>query len=252
MRRFFKYALRTFLISVGLITLTYCVFVYKGFRVESVKLHSFSDFDFASYSFGLVAVALSFAGIYISIILEECSEQLYRLLNVHFVPFPFDDMRALEKACHPTTTTPGLAPTPGLRCAHAIVCLRKWSALSIDAKRNLLSLEGLSAGRGWFGPVFSYFQSGRDRLLVASVGVSTAFIYVALPIAYWFDLEVVAAAMLVSIYVMCVIEIALCSGLYFAKWFFISGVNSEMPKWAPEMANSLLMATMNRASSSAS
>ena len=229
----------------------YALLLRGGFAPEATKLHSFSEFDFSSYAFGLVAVALSFAGIYISIILESCNDQLYRLLTVHFIPIPFQDVSDLEKACHPSATVQGIARTSGICCVHAIVGLKKWSALSKLNKAELLGPSGLGAGRSWFGPLFSFFQSGRDRLIVASIGISTSLVYVALPAAYWMSYETLSVAMLSAMYVMCVLEILVCASLYLLKWFFISGVEKEMPKWHPEISNTLVMAAMNRATGTA-
>src|ERR1700726_869981 len=86
-------------LSLALWWAVYYIIESRGSYVNSTATTKFFDFDFAGYCFGLVAVAVSCAGVYLSLVVDRASDLLMRMVEVHLMPDPFADRKTLEEIC---------------------------------------------------------------------------------------------------------------------------------------------------------
>lgn len=225
----------------GLVLLTFSVLnsaIYSG----PTQFKSFSEFDFSSYAFGIVAVAVSFAGVYISIVPDKCNDQLLNILTVHLTPDPFSDLADLERKCHPDQVVVGYTRTEGLKGAYALVVLKRWVSLDETTRDKCLGTHGISSVRSWLGSGYRFLESQSDRLIITTLGTSVSVLYVFIPAAYYFHSEKLAASLIAVIYLLCITEMLLCAFLYTFRHLFVRIFEDRMSSWKEQINNHLLTA----------
>ncbi|MDX7951436.1 hypothetical protein P7D22_09670 [Lichenihabitans sp. Uapishka_5] len=229
-----------FLCSLA-VALVYFRFEHSKSYADATTIKSFAEFDFSSYAFGIVAVAVSFAGVYVSVVPDRCSDQIAKLLQVHLTPDPFQDLGEIESKCHPKQGVQGYIQTEGVKSTYALVVLSRWVSLEPSVRKTLLGVDGISSNRRWLGTAFEFFQSQRDRFFVTVLGACTSVLYASVPIAYWLNSERLAVAVLKVVYLLCLIEMICCAVLYLIRISFLGVFEDRMAPWRNEIRNHLLL-----------
>lgn len=219
----------------------YALATYQGWWPEPTVNNKFFEFDFAGYSFGLVAVAVSAAGVYVSIVTDRISDQMMRVIELHFVPNPFQERKLIEEHCAPEDTDNGkVHRTAHVKVIWAITQLVKWPTLEDEKKKDLLGTEGLDAEKLGLAKPFPKLQDQFDRKLVLQFAIIIAAIYATIPFLYFFVNGRIVVTVLFTLYVLCIAEIVLCSALFYKRSRFMALFEMRVGSWRPDVENYLV------------
>lgn len=243
MARFFKHFFAVLLLAALAIAAFYIYFRSSGIYAAETTSKSPTEFDFSAYSFGIIAVAVTFAGVYISIVPDRCSDQIMKIVELHYIPHLFNDIGRLETTCKPEQDNGSTRRTDGVKVLYAVSQLIRWASLDDADRDKHTGSEGLGTGRSWLGKGFLLFQYQTDRLVIATVGIVISIIYVLAPIAYWIDSEKIAVGMLYTVYICSIVEMLLCAFFYAIRYGYISHFEQRVVSFEGEISNFLTMVT---------
>jgi len=221
------------------LALALCVVIYgfiwwkDYFSASPVLTTKYIDFDFAGYCFGIIAVAVSGAGVYISLVVRPLSAEMVERIETHLMPEPFKSVELAEKTCAPQNDLPTLTRGPEVKVIYAAIRLAKWATLEDDEKQKLMGPEGLNAGNLGFGKGFSKYESLWDRQLVFVIALLISIVYAVVPWIYLFSTKaILAIAVLWSLYVMAIIEAVVCACLYWRRAKYLNHFEQLLGGWS--------------------
>jgi hypothetical protein len=221
------------------LALALCVTIYafirwNDFFSESPGLTTkYIDFDFAGYCFGIIAVAVSGAGVYISLVVRPLSVEMVERIETHLMPVPFHSVELAEKTCAPQDHLQGFHRGPEVKIIYAAIRLSKWVTLEDDEKLKLMGPEGLDAGKLGFGKGFSKYEALWDRQLVFVIALLICIVYGAVPWIYLFSKQaILAIAVLWTLYVMAIVEAAVCACLYWKRANYLQSFERHLGGWS--------------------
>lgn len=215
---------------VGYLALTLACCALVGYGIYAVSLvhgpSKVGEFDFAGYAFGLVAVAVSFSGVYVSIVPESCIAQFKARISAHLIPAPFSDWKNVSDQCHPDEV---------FRTAQIkqLYVLSIWGSIGRERRRELLEADGLDQSESWFNKRLDWFERQSDRLLAVTLGAAISLLYLAVPITYPFLPVPAAFALLATIYVLCVADVITCALLFWFRQAFVADFDDKAKHWRP-------------------
>jgi len=200
--------------------------------------HKFFEFDFAGYAFGLVAVAVSAAGVYVSMVTNRVSDEMMRVIELHYVPDPFLDRKLIEDRCAPgeAGNAGRLRRTAHVKVIYAITQLLKWPTLEEDERKRLLGHEGLDAEKLNLAKPFPRLQEQFDRKLVLQFAIIIAVVYATIPFLYFFVKGEIVVTVLFTLYILCIVEIVLCAALFYRRSRFLSLFEIRVGAWREDIA----------------
>jgi hypothetical protein len=211
-----------------------------GFPNETIQ-NKFFEFDFAAYCFGLVAIAVSCAGVYISLVIDRSSDQLMRLVELHLMPDPFADRKTLEELCKPRSYSTNVERTDKVKVIYAISQLPRWKTMEPQEQAELTGPNGLDAERLGNGKRFRRFQEQLDRKWVLHGAIIISTLYATVPFLYYFAPGRVVVTELFTTYICCIAEIVLCAILFWRRSHFFSHYESRMSSWKADLKNFIVM-----------
>jgi hypothetical protein len=224
----------------------------QGYFPSSTPNTKFFEFDFAGYCFGLVAVAVSCAGVYLSLVVDRASDLLMRMVEIHLMPDPFGDRKTLEEICRPQIITIPLERTDKVKVTYAISQLPRWKTLDQTERLNLTGREGLDAERLSNGRRFRWYQNQHDRIAVLLFAIVISVLYAVVPFLYGLASGQAIVAQLFTIYILCFLEIGLCTFLFWRRDQFLSNFEVRMSSWRPDLKMFMLMVVTTGADTASS
>ena len=230
MGRFFLY----------LAVVSFCCFVAGLITFAIVSTHHLlgsgaiasAEFDFPGYAFGLVAVAVSFSGVYVSIVPESCIGQLKNRAAAHLIPSPFSEWKNIRDQCDPKNP----ARTATVKILYVLAI---WGTIGRNERRDLLQSDGLDQSDYWFNKRLEWFEKQSDRLLAVTVGAVISLLYLAVPIFYPFATKEAGFSLLVVLYVTCLADVLICAVLFWVRHAFVQNFNDKAKQWQPFCENYL-------------
>ena len=204
----------------------------QNYLDKSVFAAKLVDFDFAAYAFGLVAVAVSLSGVYVSIVPDSCIGQLKARAAAHLTPAPFDDWRSIRNYTAPSN--PDRPPQ-----IKGLYVLAVWNTIGKQERRKLLEDDGLDQAEAWFNKKLEWFDNQRDRLLAVVLGSAISISYLFVPLIYPFFDASSNFALLVVIYILCLLDVIVCAGLFWFRMTFVKEFDSVAKQWHPICENYL-------------
>ncbi|MEA2841697.1 MAG: hypothetical protein QOF41_3027 [Methylobacteriaceae bacterium] len=214
---------------------------------EAIKSR-FADFDFAGYIFGMVAVAVSSAGVYVTLFTERATDQMMKLVEMHLIPDPFSDSKIAQHYCDPKLNDGNsVQRSAPIRVIYSLYKLRTWVGMNPEQRAKLLGEEGLDADALGIGKQFPKLQEHVDKKLVFSIAVIISLLYATLPLFYLAKDNKIVFTVLIVLNIMCVVEIAICAICYFYRTRFFSNFEARLGSWRPDIANYLFALAAHQA-----
>jgi hypothetical protein len=199
------------------------------------------EFDFAGYCFGLVAVAVSSAGVYFSLVVQPLSADMLKRIELHLMPKPFKSGEVAESICRPVPDLPAVERGPEIKIIHAAIRLARWATLEENDKKELLGPEGLNAGKLNFARGVATFEEQWDRQIVSVIATVICVIYVAVPFLYIASLVVLLISLLWSLYFLAILEAVVCASLYWRRWSYLAEFEKHLGGWAVNIDHYILV-----------
>ena len=209
-----------------------CYGIVSSHNLLVAKTGTESDFDFSGYAFGLVAVAVSFSGVYVSIVPESCIGQLKNRIAVHLIPSPFSDWKDIRDQCDPKNPT----RTPTIKILYVLAV---WGTIGRNERRDLLQSDGLDQSDYWFNRRLEWFEKQSDRLLAVTLGAAISILYLLVPISYPFLDANAGFSLIVTIYLLCMVDVMACAILFWIRHSFVRTFNDRAKQWQPFCENYL-------------
>ena len=160
-----------------------------------------------------------------------------KLVELHLTPEPFQDRASLSSVCKPDIVSSKVHRPEAAKALYAITVLLKWSALSLEERSKYLGPEGINQHGTLLGRFFVYFQNQDDRIFVADVGIATSVFYFMVPLSYYCASLRTVAALLFTIYALCVFQVVTCIVLFAVRTNFIVYFERSMPSWKGQLDN---------------
>lgn len=204
------------------------------------------DFDFAGYCFGLVAVAVSCAGVYISLVVRPISADLIKRVETHLMPKPFSSATVAEDICSPAAEITNVLRGPEIKIIYAVVRLAKWATLEDNEKLQLLGPEGLNAGRLGFGRGFAKYEEQWDRRLVIVVAVVMCVIYATIPFIYLSSFLSVLISILWTLYFFSLVEAVVCACFFWRRSRYLNEFEKHLGGWRINIDHYILLTEAER------
>ena len=219
MRVVFQYVIVLFLVLVFFIAVTVSA-------ENSVKIADITErvFDFVAYSVGLVGLAITFATAIVAMCDVSCSDELVKLVETHFIPTPFQELKSIDELCGPKNEK----RPAGIKVIHAIAQSRHWEKLTPTERVDLCGSHGLDAGLPGTGRTFRLIQQNVDKNCIIALAIVVTVSFFLIPVVYLLRWPGIAMIALSLTYAACVSEIAICMWYYWNRSNYLRNMSRRL------------------------